>query len=393
MDTSHVLPPSRGPLAGISVIELAGIGPAPFCAMLLSDLGANVVTVVRPSSVGDPPNDPVAVMTTGTLSRGRRSVAIDLKSEEGVDTLLRLIEKSDAIVEGFRPGVMERLGLGPEPCLQRNSALVYGRMTGWGQDGPYAHAAGHDLNYIALAGALAHMGRRDERPVPPLNLVGDFGGGGMLLAMGILAALLHARATGDGQVVDASMTEGTALQMTMMYELLGRGQWDERREANMNDGGAHFYDVYETSDGHYVSIAAMEPKFFQELLARMGLDPLDFPDQWNSAEWPAQKERLAKVFRGKTRRHWCELLEGTDACFSPVLTMSEAIHHPQNVSRGTFVDIGGVVQPAPAPRFSRTQTGTPKPAVPPGANTREVLGEMGLDEAEIDDLQRRRVVV
>jgi len=381
-----------GPLSGLKVIELAGIGPAPFCAMLLSDLGAEVISVVRPSMVDDRSADPVAQMTTGTLSRGRRSIAIDLKSKDGVALLMRLIAGADALIEGFRPGVMERLGLGPDVCLEKNPGLIYGRMTGWGQEGPFAQAAGHDLNFIAMSGTLAHIGRRDAKPVPPLNLVGDFGGGGMLLAMGILAALLSVRSTGVGQVVDASMIDGSALLMTMMYELLGNGKWDERREANMNDGGAHFYDVYETSDGHYVSIAAMEPKFFRELLTRVQLDPAEFPDQWNSENWQVAKAKLAEVFRGQTRQYWCELLEGTDACFAPVLTMSEAIHHPHNVSRGTFCEIDGILQPAPAPRFSNTPPAIPAAALPFGGATQEVLSELGLSKSEIADLKDRGVV-
>lgn len=380
-----------GPLDGVRIIELSGIGPAPFCAMLLSDLGADVVTIDRPSAVGKPSADPVAIMTQGTLGRGRRSIAVDLKNPEGVAVLLDMVSRSDALIEGFRPGVMERLGLGPEPCLQRNPALVYGRMTGWGQDGPYAQSAGHDINYIALAGALAHVGRRDARPVPPLNLVGDFGGG-MMLAMGIVAAVLAARQSGEGQIVDAAMVDASAILMTMMYELLGRGQWDERREANMNDGGAHFYEVYETADNKYVSVAAMEPKFFAELLQRMDLDPAEFSGQWDKSRWPAAKERLAAVFRTRTRQEWCDLLEGTDACFAPVLTMSEAIHHPHNVARGMFTEVDGIVQPAPAPRFSRTPARVKRPSAKPGEHTDEILLESGLDADKVAGLRERSVV-
>jgi alpha-methylacyl-CoA racemase len=381
-----------GPLSGIKIIELAGIGPAPFCAMLLSDLGADIITIHRPSAVGMEPVDPVAVMTQGTMARGRRSVAIDLKKPEGIAVLLDMIGECDALIEGFRPGVMERLGLGPETCLKRNPLFVYGRMTGWGQDGPYAMAAGHDLNYLALSGVLAHVGRRAERPVPPLNLVADFGGGGMMLAMGICAALLAARSSGQGQVVDAAMVDGSAILMTMMYEMMGRGQWDNRREANMNDGGAHFYDVYETSDGKYVSIAAMEPKFFKELLQRMELDPAGFCDQWDKTKWPTAKQRLTDVFKTKTRRHWCDLLEGTDACFAPVLSMEEAIEHPHNVHRGAFTDVNGIKQPSPAPRFSGTPAEISRPAAEPGEHTDEVLREFGLDAAKITVLRARSVV-
>ena len=376
-----------GPLQGIRIIELAAIGPAPFGAMLLSDLGADVITVHRAASVGAEVTDPVAAMTTGTMARGRRSIAVDLKNPDGLATVLDMLSRADALIEGFRPGVTERLGLGPDECLARNPALVYGRMTGWGQTGPYAHSAGHDLNYVALAGVLAHVGRREERPVPPLNLVGDFGGGGMLLALGIVAAILEAQRSGRGQVVDAAMLDGSTLLMTMMYELLGRGQWDERREANMNDGGAHFYDVYETADGQHVAIAAMEPKFFRELLDRIGLDPSELPEQWDKAGWPKAKQKLADVFRSRTRQQWCDALEGTDACFAPVLTMSEALHHPQNVERGLFTDVGGVPQPAPAPRFSRTPASVQRPAAEPGEHTDEVLSELGLDQDRIRKLR------
>lgn len=381
-----------GPLSGVRIIELSAIGPAPFCGMVLSDLGADVVTIHRTTDVGAQSTDPVAIMTQGTLGRGRRSVAVDLKDPEGVATVLDLIAEADALIEGFRPGVMERVGLGPEVCLERNPALVYGRMTGWGQDGPYATSAGHDINYIALAGALAHMGRRDERPVPPLNLVGDFGGGGLLLGLGIVSAILEARGSGRGQVVDAAMLDGSALLMTMMYELLGRGQWDERREANMNDGGAHFYDVYETSDHKYVSVAAMEPKFFKELLERLELDARELPDQWDHTGWPEAKKRLAEVFRSKSRQEWSDLLEGTDACFAPVLTMSEAVRHPHNVERGVFIELDGVLQPAPAPRFSRTPAVVQGPAAVPGEHTDEVLAEVGVGAERIARLRARGVV-
>jgi alpha-methylacyl-CoA racemase len=381
-----------GPLTGLKVIEMAGIGPAPFCAMVLSDFGADVVTIHRPATVGAQVTDPVAIRTQGTLGRGRRSAAIDLKDPEGITLMHELVEWADVLIEGYRPGVMERLGLGPDVCLRRNPALVYGRMTGWGQDGPNAHAAGHDINYIALGGVLAHMGRRDERPVPPLNLVGDFGGGGLLLGLGVVAALYEARSSGVGQVVDAAMLDGSVLLMTMMYELLGRGQWDERREANMNDGGAHFYDVYETADQKYVSVAAMEPKFFAELLERIGIAADELPEQWDTSQWPVAKKRLVEVFRTKTRQEWCDLLESTDACFAPVLTMSEAIHHPHNVERGVFTEVGGVVQPAPAPRFSRTPAEVQGPPAEPGQHTDEVLAEAGISGDRIAALRGRGVI-
>lgn len=381
-----------GPLAGVRVIELAGAGPAPFCGMVLSDLGADVITVHRPSAVGADSADPVAEMIQATLSRGRRSVAVDLKSPDGRALIHQLLDTADVLVEGFRPGVMERLGLGPEDCLKAHPALVYGRVTGWGQDGPYAQAAGHDINYIALSGALAHMGRRDERPVPPLNLVGDFGGGGLLLALGIVAALFEARGSGRGQVVDAAMVDGAALLMTMMHELLGQGAWDERREGNLNDGGAPFYDVYETSDGEYVSVGAMEPKFYAELLERLGIGPGETGDQWDREQWPRTKERLAAAFRSRTRQEWTDLMEGTDACVTPVLTMSEAMRHPHNVERRTFIRVDGIEQPAPAPRFSRTPGAVQGPPSPPGRHTDEVLAGLGMDGADIATLRERGVV-
>ncbi len=382
-----------GPLSGVKVVEFAGIGPAPFCATLLSDLGADVVRLNRVSEVGTAPAAAgVGSLTEGILTRGRRSVAVDLKNPEGVATALQLVSRADALIEGFRPGVMERLGLGPDVCLARNSRLVYGRLTGWGQEGPYAQASGHDLNYIALAGALAPVGRRGQRPVPPLNVVGDFGGGGMLLALGMVAALLETTRSGEGQVVDAAMVDGSAYLMMMMYELLGRGRWTEEREANPNDGGAHFYDVYETADQQYVSIAAMEPQFYAELLERTGLGDEDLPDQWDRSQWPAAKERFAAAFRQRTRQEWCEILEGTDVCFAPVLTMSEAPHHPHNVHRRTFVKVDGVLSPAPAPRFSRTTAPVPGPAARPGSDTDVVLQECGLSADRIGALRQAGAV-
>ncbi|SDX99666.1 alpha-methylacyl-CoA racemase [Modestobacter sp. DSM 44400] len=381
-----------GPLDGVTVIELAAAGPAPFCAMLLSDLGADVISVHRPSTVGTAPDNPIAAMTQGTLGRGRRSVAIDLKSPDGLETAFQLLDRADVLIEGFRPGVTERLGLGPDDCLARNPSLVYGRMTGWGQEGPNARAAGHDINYVALSGVLAHVGRREQRPVPPLNLVGDFGGGGMLLALGIVAALFEGRSSGRGQVVDSAMVDGSALLMTMMYELLGRGAWDERREANLNDGGAPFYEVYETSDGKFVAVGAMEPKFYAELMNGLGIDASQLPDQWDRTEWPRTKERLATAFRRRTRDEWCALLEGSDACVTPVLTMSEALHHPHNVARATFTEVGGVQQPAPAPRFSRTPTQVRWPPVPAGEHTDAVLAGLGFDDEQIATLRERGVV-
>jgi alpha-methylacyl-CoA racemase len=381
-----------GPLSGVRIVEFAGIGPAPFCAMALADLGADVVRLDRLPRPRTGPPKGVDALTVGILGRGRRSVGVDLKHPEGRAVALELVDSADALVEGFRPGVMERLGLGPQECLERNPRLVYGRLTGWGQDGPYAQSAGHDLNYIALAGALAPVGRRGEPPVPPLNLVGDFAGGGLLLAFGIAAALVEAGRSGSGQVVDAAMVDGSAYLMTMMYELLGRGGWVEERESNPNDGGAPFYDVYETADGEYVSIAAMEPQFYAELLDRVGLADAELPAQWDREHWPLLSRRLAAVFRTRTREEWCALLEGGDACFAPVLRMSEALTHPHNLQRGTFTSVGGVPQPAPAPRFSRTPAAVARPAPEPGQHTDEVLAERGWSGERIAQLRRSGAV-
>jgi len=375
-----------GPLAGIKVIELAGIGPGPFCAMLLADLGADIVRVDRIERAGRRnPNGDV-------LMRGRRSIAVDLKSEAGVAIVLRLIERADALLEGFRPGVTERLGLGPTECLGRNQRLVYGRMTGWGQDGPLAPAAGHDVNYIALTGALHSFARRSERPVPPLNTVGDFGGGGMFLAVGVLAALLEAKSSGRGQVVDAAMVDGAAYLMTMFYEWLAWGGWKDQPGTNILDTGAHFYDVYETSDGKYVSIGSIEPQFYAELLRLAGLEKEDLPKQSDRAEWPAMKARLAAVFRTRTRDEWCRIMEATDVCFAPVLSLREAPAHPHNVARNVFVEVEGAKVPAPAPRFSRTPARIQRPPAVPGAHTDEVLGEWGFSPAEISQLRAARAI-
>ena len=372
-----------GPLSGFRILEMAGIGPGPFAAMLLSDLGAEVIRVergqaVRPGANGNP----------DILQRGRRSIGVDLKHPDGVATLLTLVEQSDALIEGFRPGVMERLGLGPDVCAERNPGLVYGRMTGWGQTGPYALAAGHDINYIALAGALAHFGNAGEKPVPPMNLVGDFGGGGMFLALGVIAALLERSKSGKGQVVDAAMVDGTATLMTMFWAFTQMGIHDEtRRGVNMLDTGAHYYDTYECSDGEYISIGSIEPQFYAELLRLTGLDTDPaFATQNDQSAWPALKVRLTELFATKTRDEWCEVMEYTDVCFAPVLRMSEAAKHPHNVERQTFVTEYGMTQPAPAPRFSRTPgaiQGAPKPA---GADTRDVLASIGLAEAAIEAL-------
>jgi alpha-methylacyl-CoA racemase len=367
-----------GPLRGYRVLELAGIGPAPFACMMLSDLGAEVLRVDR---VGG--RRGIEGLPANVLDRGRRSVAVDLKHPDGAEVVLRLAEAADALVEGYRPGVAERLGIGPEAALARNPRLVYGRMTGWGQDGPYASMAGHDINYIALAGVLAHIGRAGEPPVPPLNLVGDFGGGGMLLAFGVVCALLETSRSGQGQVVDAAMVDGSAIM----------GLWSETREANLLDGGAPFYDVYETADGGYVSIGSLEPQFYAELLRLTGLEGEEgLGAQMDRSEWPAMKKRLAAVFRTKTRDEWCRVMEGTDVCFAPVLTMREATGHPHNQARQTFVERQGVTQPAPAPRFSRTPGAIAGPPVTPGAHTDEALAACGFSHGEIADLRAAGVV-
>ncbi|MEJ5255761.1 MAG: CaiB/BaiF CoA-transferase family protein [Acidimicrobiales bacterium] len=374
-----------GPLSGVRVIELAGIGPGPFCAMMLADMGADVLRIDRAQNAmgGDPANPPADV-----LNRGRRSVALDLKHPEGVETLLTLVESADALIEGFRPGVCERLGFGPEVCLARNPRLVFGRMTGWGQDGPYAQMAGHDINYIALAGALEPIGRQGDRPVPPLNLVGDFGGGGMLLAFGVVCALLEAQRSGEGQVVDAAMVDGAAVLMTMFHAFRAMGIWNDERGTNLLDTGAYFYEVYETADGKYVSIGSLEPQFYNTLLDKLGLaDDPTLPRQHDRSQWPAMKERFAEIFRTKTRDEWCELLEGTDACFAPVLSMAEAPHHPHNVHRGTFVTNHGVVQPAPAPRFSRTTPEIQRPPAFPGQHTDEALTDWGFTPERVAELR------
>ncbi len=372
-----------GPLSGIRIIEVAGIGPGPFAAMMLADMGADVIRVDRTANAmgGDPANPPADI-----LNRGRRSIAVDLKSPEGVAVLLELVASADGLIEGFRPGVAERLGFGPDACAAVNPKLVFGRMTGWGQDGPYAPTAGHDINYIALAGVLAHLGREGEKPTPPINLVGDFGGGGMLMAFGMVCALLEAQRSGAGQVVDAAMVDGSATLMMMMWAFSAMGIWSEERGTNLLDTGAHFYDTYECADGGFVSIGSIEPQFYAQLLELSGLEAAyrdrgeELPHQMNKAEWGAMKDRLAEIFRTRTRDEWCDVMEGSDVCFAPVLTMSEATRHPHNVARGSFVDVAGIVQPAPAPRFSRTTAEVQRPPAHAGQHTDEILGDwLGLD--------------
>ena len=374
-----------GPLTGYRIIEIAGIGPGPFAAMMLADMGAEVIRVDRSQSVRGPAPD---TPSFDTMLRGRRNIAVDLKHPDGVATLLDLVARADAMIEGFRPGVMERLGVGPDVCLAINPKLVFGRMTGWGQDGPYALAAGHDINYIALAGALAHIGRAGEAPVPPLNLVGDFGGGGMFLAYGVVCALLEAQRSGKGQVVDTAMVDGAATLMSMFWAFKNAGMYDENaRGTNLLDTGAHFYEVFECADGQWVSIGSIEPQFYAELLQRTGLagDP-EFAQQHDKAKWPQLKERLREVFLTRTRAEWCTEMEMTDVCFAPVLTMSDAAAHPHNIARSTFIEVAGVPQPAPAPRFSRT---VPEVCMPPahaGQHTREVLADWGISADRIDAL-------
>ena len=378
-----------GPLRGLKIIELAGIGPCPMCAMLLAELGADVVRVDRLTDSGLGID---MAPEHHLLNRSRPSVAIDLKHPGGTATVLRLVERADALIEGFRPGVTERLGLGPEDCAARNPRLVYGRVTGWGQEGPLARAAGHDLNYIALTGALDAIGRRGGPPTPPLNLVGDYGGGALYLALGVVAALLEARESGKGQTVDAAMIDGAASLMTSAYALRAAGIADGPRGENVLDSGAHYYDVYETSDGRYISVAPVEPKFYAELLDRIGLDPDDAPHSAHREDWPESKARLATLFRSRTRDEWRDILEGTDACFAPVLGMDEAHRHPHNAERGTFVERDGIVQPNAAPRFDRTPSAIRCAPPVPGSGTWSVLAAWGFGAAEIDDLAARGVI-
>ncbi|WP_028315863.1 CaiB/BaiF CoA transferase family protein [Desulfatibacillum aliphaticivorans] len=371
-----------GPLEGITIIELAGIGPGPFCGMMLADMGATVIRVERtgPSGLGSLPGD--------VLARGRKSVAVNLKNPEGQAVVLKLCEKADAIFEGFRPGVAERMGVGPEDCWKVNPKLVYGRMTGWGQEGPLSQASGHDINYISLVGALHAIGRKGQTPVPPLNLVGDFGGGGMLLAFGMVCALLEAQKSGKGQVVDAAMVDGAATLMAMFFTFKNLGMWnDKERQVNLLDGGAHFYDTYETKDGKYISLGSIEPQFYELLLQKAELDRDKFGNQMNFGAWPELKVELAEVIKQKTRDEWCEIMEGSDVCFAPVLNLSEAPEHPHNKLRKTFVELDGVLQPAPSPRFSRTEAELTNSAPKVGQDTDAVLTDCGFSAEEIAKLR------
>jgi alpha-methylacyl-CoA racemase len=374
-----------GALTGIRVIEMAGIGPGPFCAMMLSDMGAEVIRIDRLSQTG-------AGDRRVVLNRGRRSLAMDLKNPDAVEALLRLVEKADVLIEGFRPGVMERLGLGPDICLDHNEKLIFGRMTGWGQTGPLAQAAGHDINYISIAGAIGAMGYADRPPAPPLNLVGDFGGGAMYLLSGILAALVERGTSGNGQVIDAAMTDGTASLLSPFYGLLALDMWTTDRESNKLDGGAHYYSSYECSDGKYISIGSIEPQFYALLLEKAGLDDPAFLEQNDKTAWPALKQKLIVVFKTKTRQQWCELMEGTDICFAPVLDLAEAPNHPHNKARETFVEVEGIVQPAPAPRFSRTKSAIQSPAALVGEHSEAVLSDWGFSSADIENLRVKSAI-
>ncbi len=367
---------AQGPLVGLKVVEFAGIGPAPFCGMLLADMGADVIRIDRAETVGAQHPD--------LANRGKRSVAIDLKKPEGVEAALSLMERADALIEGFRPGVMERLGVGPDVALARNPKLVFGRMTGWGQTGPWASMAGHDIDYIALTGALHTMGRKGEPPAPPLNLVGDFGGGALYLAMGLLAGVIEARASGRGQVIDCAMIDGAASLMTMFYGMKAAGLWNANRDDNMLDGGAHFYDTYECADGKWLAIGAIEPQFHALLLKGLGLPADAFPAQMKRAEWPGYSRRVAEVVKTRTRDAWMEVFAGTDACVAPVLSMDEAPAHPHNADRGTFAQAFGVTQPGPAPRFSRTPSAINGQPALAGDSSRAAMLDWGVENAAVE---------
>jgi alpha-methylacyl-CoA racemase len=382
-----------GPLAHLTIIELASIGPAPFACMMLADMGARVIRIDRIPS-GTPGADGLEdlMRNDGIVDRGRQSVAVNMKDRRGVEAVLKLLERADILVEGFRPGVAEKLGLGPGDCHARNAKLVYGRMTGWGQTGPLAQAAGHDINYVALSGALHCMGAADRPPVPPLNLVGDYGGGGMLLVAGVLAAVVQAQQSGQGQVVDAAMTDGASLLMAAQYGLMAKGFWHDARGTNFLDGTAHFYGTYACADGRHVSIGAIEPQFYAKLLQLCDISDASFQRQWDEGEWPALREKLAAVFSKKPRDEWCALLEGSDACFAPVLSMTEAPSHPHNAARGTFLMQDGIAQPAPAPRFDRTPAKLPPKAPQAGQHTAAVLEAAGFNSADIAALVGAGVV-
>ncbi|MBZ6378898.1 carnitine dehydratase [Pacificimonas flava] len=370
-----------GPLAGLKIIEMAGIGPGPFCGMMLADHGAEVIRIDRPGARPEP-----------VLGRSRKSVVCNVKTPEGIEVVKKLVAEADGFFEGLRPGVMERLGLGPDDLLAINPKLVYGRMTGWGQFGSYSQAAGHDINYIALSGALHAYGRRGEKPTPPINMVGDFGGGGMMLAFGMVSALLHAAKTGEGQVIDCAMTDGSAVLMGMIWGMYGAGIWKDERGVNLLDTGAHFYDTYETKDGKHVSIGSIEPQFYAELRRLAGLEDDAWDAQMDPAGWPDLKERIAEVFKTKTRDEWDDLMAATDVCFAPVLSMSEAPSHPHNKERETFVEVGGMMNPAPAPRYSKTSADRPTAPPKTGSATDDVLSGLGYSESDIAALREKKAV-
>jgi alpha-methylacyl-CoA racemase len=370
-----------GPLQGLRVVEIGSMGPGPFCAMLLADLGADVIRIDRAHGASLP--GPNTDFRLEVMNRGRRSVAVDLKNPEGREVVLNLIEKADALIEGFRPGVTERLGIGPDDCLARNPKMVYGRMTGFGQEGPLSQNVGHDINYVAQSGMLSLIGRKDHPPTPPLSLLGDFGGGGMLLALGILSALWDVRSSGKGQVVDASMVDGTATLCTAFFGFSQTGHWGAERGTNLVDSGAPFYDAYETSDGGHVAVGAMEPQFYAELLEVLGLDPAALPDQYDQARWPELKDIVARAFKACTREEWVQAARGTNACLTPVLSVAEAMVDPHATARDSFVEVNGLRQPAPAPRFSRTPARIDAPPPVPGEHTVEALADWGISEDRI----------
>ncbi|MFZ6658044.1 CaiB/BaiF CoA transferase family protein [Undibacterium sp. TJN19] len=381
-----------GPLKGIRVIEMVGLGPCPFAAMMLADMGAEVIRIHRKLAAGASNPFPMLGTKYDVMARGRRSLALDLKQTEAKAVLLDLVEHADILLEGFRPGVMERLGLGPDICLQRNPRLVYGRITGWGQEGPLSQAAGHDLNYIALSGMLHAMGRADAPPAPPLNLVGDFGGGAMMLAFGVVCAALEARSSGKGQVVDAAMVDGSALLGAMIYGFRAFGAWTDERAANMLDGGAHFYDTYICADGKFISVGAIEPQFYALLLQRAEITDPAFAAQMDAGKWPELKTKLTALFKTRTRQQWCDVMEGSDICFAPVLDMAEAPLHPHNQARENFMSVEGVVQPAPAPRFSRTKPEVTMPPASAGQHSMEILCDWGVSEATIAQLKEKQII-
>ena len=374
-----------GPLAGIKVVEMAAIGPVPFCAMMLSDMGADVIRIDRIKQKG-------SGHRANVLYRGRKSIAVDLKDPQGVDIAMKLIDKCDAVIEGFRPGVMERLGLGPEVCLNQNPKLVYGRMTGWGQQGKLSQAAGHDINYISLAGALGSMGYPDRPPTPPLNLIGDFGGGAMYLLSGVLAALLERQSSGKGQVIDAAMTDGTASLLSGFYGMMAMGMWTTDRCKNRLDGGAFYYGSYECADGKHISLGSLEPQFYALLLEKCGIKDESFNEQLDQEVWPLKRQKMEAIFKTKTRNQWCEILEGTDVCFAPVLDLKEAPDHPHNKERKTFINFEGITQPAPAPRFSRTQGTIQSSANLTGENSEEILEKWGFTSDQISNLRENCVI-